>query len=282
MARKWIKIEVPVGNDAIEGVSNFLFELGAVGLTEQEGGISAFFPYPSQPRLLQTLKTYLLELQQLHFDVDPSHVSIQTIPEKDWVSAWKAHFRPVFVTPQIVVKPPWEKVRAPIVIDIDPGRAFGTGSHPSTQLALRFLLRYISGTDEVLDIGTGSGILAIAAAKLGAKRVVALETDPQALENTQRNLALNKVTARVLWMAGSIERVKGEKFDLILANLNKTVLLEILQSTAELLKPCGHFILSGLLAEDVYAIRGKLVALHLHVVDKAVMNDWVSLVVSKG
>jgi len=265
----------------LEPVGNFLFEIGALGVVEEEGSIKAYLPYNSWFEEVTKLKKYLRELKLLGLEVDPEGIALKEIPDQDWQAVWKVHFKPIFVSERIVITPPWEKPRVSndqMVLHIDPGRAFGTGHHPTTRMMLRFLEKYIRSGMRVLDVGTGTGVLAIAAARMGAARVIALDIDGGALENARRNLRLNGVQGRVSLIYGDVGAVKG-KFDLILANLDRRIIVEILPSIATLLAPGGRVVFSGILTRECKMISERCAQLHLEAIEKAGEEGWVCLVV---
>lgn len=276
----WIEIQIPLQGEALEPVGNLLFEIGALGIIEEKGSIKVYVPYNSWSEEVTKLKKYLWELKTLGLDVDPEGITLKEIPDQDWQAAWKVHFKPIFVSERIVITPPWEKPEVSnyqMVIRIDPGRAFGTGHHPTTRMTLRFLERCIRSGMRVLDIGTGTGILAIAAVRMGAARVIALDIDGGALENARRNLRLNRVQGRVSLVHGGVGAVKG-KFDLILANLDRRIIMEILPSIAALLAPGGRVLFSGILIGGCKMILEKCAQLHLKAIDQAMEGEWVCVV----
>ncbi len=176
----WTQVTIKASPLAEEGLANLLFELGAGGVTAHEGTpshlcLTAFFPSDIHlPSKLKIIAGYLASLKDLGIDPGPSE--IQTLPWKETgeVERWKAFFKPLHLGKRLVIKPTWEDYRPDpeeVIIEIDPGRAFGTGRHPTTAICLRFLERWVRGGERILDLGTGSGILAIAALKLGAKSV---------------------------------------------------------------------------------------------------------------
>ena len=207
----------------------------------------------------------------------------QIIQEQNWMEAWKKHYRPLPVGERLLILPVWMEKDAGgrIPIHIDPGMAFGTGVHPSTQLSLQLLERYVKRGDSVIDVGCGSGILAIASAKLGAARVVAVDIDAVALENARHNAELNESEIEIC--EGSVQELIDGKFalqqvDIVLANILAPVLVRLLDDgLARLLKPQAVLILSGILAEQESQLREAIVKTKLHIVEERRIEDWVAL-----
>jgi ribosomal protein L11 methyltransferase len=185
------------------------------------------------------------------------------LPEERWRDSWKRHFRPQRIGRRLLVRPSGATYRATAgdtVIEIDPGMAFGTGQHPTTAMCLRALEERVREGDEVLDLGTGSGILAIAAGKLGARRVVALDIDPQAVKAARENAAANGVGDVVEVREATLpESMAGERFDLIVANISGLTLERLAASLAGTLRDGGALIVSGFL-EDAVAGLGRVFA----------------------
>ena len=186
----------------------------------------------------------------------------QTLDADDWSEAWKAHYQPLRIGKRLMIRPQWIDVElAPgdIEIALDPGMAFGTGTHPTTQLCLEALERLIEPALDVIDLGSGSGILAIAAAKLGARRVLALDIDPIAVAATADNARANGVGDKIIAQRGSLENALGaaRRFDLAVVNILARVILQLTeQGLSDIVRPGGAAIFSGIIdsqADDVEA-----------------------------
>ncbi len=206
------------------------------------------------------------------------------IEPQNWNEQWERSIQPLAVGP-FLIKPTWA---APppahadkIVLEIDPKMSFGTGYHESTRLVLRLLPTLITGGERVLDAGTGTGILAIAAVKLGAGAALAFDPDPWTFDNARENIALNGVAAQVTFRPGTLADVPETGFDLILANINRSVLLELLPAFAEKSRPGGHVILAGLLQTDRPLILEAAADTALTPDREATENEWWSVVFRK-
>jgi len=252
--KRWLVVELSIPKGFGEAVSNFVIEQGATGIEELEGDsgwerLKTYFPQNGkEKRVIYALHRYLKSLKKIAPEIFRSQIKTASIPEQDWGENWKRFFKPVQVTSRFWVKPPWSKVRlkrGQISIDITPGMAFGTGTHASTQLCIQALGERIKKKGlSVLDVGTGSGILSIVAAKLGAKEVRGIDNDGVAVENARENVELNYVSDIVKIRKGRIGDLQ-KKFDLVIANIDFKSLTRIRKLLLNHLKDQGILILSG-------------------------------------
>ena len=210
-----------------------------------------------------------------------TQLTFRTIDEEDWAESWKVHFKPIRVCSNIVIKPAWEPYQPrtkDIVIDIDPGMAFGTGSHPTTVLCLSLIKQYLKPENAFLDIGTGSGILSIAAAKLGAHRVVGVDADETAVEIAKDNMKRNGVfTENCHFEKGHLLDEVNESFDIIAANILTGVVLELLHDLNRAIKPKGIFICSGIIEEDLDKVVSALQQFEFEPLQIRVRETWVGI-----
>jgi ribosomal protein L11 methyltransferase len=215
------------------------------------------------------------------------------IQDQDWSQAWKEHYQPILIGERLVIVPAWLESPAPerIPISIDPGMAFGTGTHPTTQLCLELLearmSQLVPQETDVIDVGCGSGILSIAAIKLGARRSVAVDIDPQAISVTQENAALNGVAEGLEVGVGSVAELRAGDFSirqaqLVLANILALVIIQLLDAgLAELLAPEGVAIFSGILVEQEQEVITALEKAGLRLAGRRQSGDWVALQVAR-
>ena len=201
----------------------------------------------------------------------------------DWENAWKSHFSLLEVGKRIVIKPSWvEHTPEPgqVVIEMDPGMAFGTGFHPTTYGCLEALEDLVEPGMTVLDLGTGSGILSVTALTLGADRAVALDIDPQAIRAARQNFRRARIQRKVSLALGSIPHplAKPGQFDIAVANISQRAVCERAPFLAPVLKPAGSLVASGFLQTQASEVEDSLGALGFHVVDRAPREDWVTLV----
>ena len=211
---------------------------------------------------------------------------LTTTDESDgrWGEKWKEYFRPEKITDHIVVGPPWWDLEAGnegIAIIIEPKMAFGTGRHESTRIVLKALERLVRPGDRVMDLGTGSGILSIAAAKLGAE-CVALDIDPVAIENARENTLANDVSDRVRLICGTIDAVAGVRFDAVAANIQSSVLIPLLDDLQERLNPGGRLILSGILDREEVEMGKALGGDSWASFEVLREGQWIGMVVEKA
>jgi ribosomal protein L11 methyltransferase len=206
------------------------------------------------------------------------------VEEENWAEAWKAHYHPIRVGRRILIHPRWREVtagRGDVVISLDPGMAFGTGTHPSTQLCLVALEDYLEAGDRALDLGSGSGVLSIAAAKLGAHRVLALDTNPIAVRTTRENARANGVGRIVIARQGSLESVLGSprRWDLTVVNILAEVILAFCRhGLGTVARPGGVLIAAGIIEEQVPEVHAALETVGLPVVETRQIEDWVALI----
>jgi ribosomal protein L11 methyltransferase len=289
--KRWLVVELDIAKESAEGVSNFLTERGANGIEELEGDLqhiklrTYFREDGKERRTLQSLRRYLKSLEKIAPENPPARIKTVSIPEQDWGENWKRFFKPIQVTPKFVVKPPWSRIRLKreqIPIEITPGMAFGTGTHATTILCIRALEERIKKRDlSLLDVGTGSGILCIVAAKLGAKEVWGIDIDRVAAENARENVERNHVSDVVKIREGSIGGLH-KKFDIIVANIDLKSLRRMRRPLLNHLKDKGLLILSGILVEEKERARlHYLQTGHLRWVKTAQEKEWACLIFKK-
>jgi ribosomal protein L11 methyltransferase len=289
----WLEVSVQVDGEAAEAVSEIFNRYGRGGAV-----LSTDFGDGSGDTAVVTVKTYLLldeEGLETRRRIEEAlwHLSqIYPLPlpefreftEDDWANAWKKHYHVVRVGQRIVIKPPWEEYKPrpeEVVIELDPGMAFGTGLHPTTQMCLQALEEHLEPGAKVLDLGTGSGILAIAAAKLGAGSVLALDNDPVAVRAAQANVQSNGVQNTVTIELGSLDKAT-EKFELLLVNILAKVIIELAgQGLTDRVLPTGLMIVAGIIEEQEAEVTVALRKHRVEIVERRQDKDWVTLVGSR-
>jgi len=208
-------------------------------------------------------------------------ISYREVDEQDWAESWKAFFWPQKIGERIVVKPSWRDYASSpgeIVIELDPGMAFGTGTHPTTALCVQLIERHLKPGDSFLDVGTGSGILLLAAAKLGAGRLCGGDRDEMAVRVAAENLRRNGVDVRRVCLAqGALAAPFRGRFDLVAANILTQVVIELLGDVARLLKPGGIFLCSGIIDPNRDLVAGKMREVGLAVLEIQQKEGWVAL-----
>jgi len=285
----YYEFTIAVADESREALTNRLTEMGCLGSFERDGAMVAYFPDTID---LGRIRDGLLSFQSILRESGLSHdLSFHevTLSERDWNEAWKKTFRPLDIGENLTILPPWEEEN-PLRINliIDPGMAFGTGHHETTRRCL-MLIETVSregaslnhrsrtgGLTRFLDVGTGTGVLAVAASRLGYHEVIGLDTDPLALDAARRNVELNGLR-NVQIRAGSISDVRAP-FDVIAANLISEVLIGIAADVACRLKPSGLAIFSGMLSGQENDVIEAIERAGLTVRETLMDERWVSLV----
>ncbi|HID38164.1 MAG TPA: 50S ribosomal protein L11 methyltransferase [Calditrichaeota bacterium] len=277
--RQWVEIHLPLSSNCLEILSALLFAEGAEGLEERKNDVVVYF---SRQRWNNDLKISLMEkLKQIQSGLNIQILEERLIREENWNEAWKENFKTFRLTERIIITPEWEEYKPgadETLIIINPKMAFGTGHHETTQLILELMDEYLQQEQSVLDAGTGSGILAIYAAKQGAYPVVAFDTDPLAIENLAENAELNGVLQHITAILGTLEQTPKRHFDLIVANINRNVLLDLAESFAEFQSEKGVLLLSGILKSDSGIVRKIYEKAHYRFIGQKNKNEWIAMV----
>lgn len=286
----WLEASVQVDDEAAEAVGEVFNRYGRGGAV-----LSTDFGDDSSNTAVVTVKTYLpLDKEGLRtkklIEEALWHLSqiyplpppeFRELTEEDWANAWKKHYHVLRVGQRIVIKPSWQKYKPrpdDAVIELDPGMAFGTGLHPTTRMCLQALEEHLEPGASVLDLGTGSGILAIAAAKLGAGSVLALDNDPVAVRAAQANVESNGVQNTVTIELGSLGKAT-EKFELLLVNILAKVIIELAgQGLMDRVLPTGLMIVAGIIEEQEAEVTAALRKHRVEIVERRQEKDWVTLV----
>lgn len=284
---EWLELSVMVSSEAAEAVAEVLsryapqgvaIEAGPQGIAAGPVTVRAYLPVDEQ--LADTRRRAEEGLWHLGQILPIPEPTFRKVAETDWAEAWKAQLRVLHIGQRTVVRPSWlpySPAEGEIVIELDPGMAFGTGLHPTTQMCLLALEEHVRPATRVLDLGTGSGILAIAAAKLGAATVLALDNDPQAVAVAQQNIHHNGVADRVQVQTGSLDQATGH-YDLIAVNILAQVIIEMLaDGLGARLAESGLLVLAGLLAEQEQKVVDALGRAGLTVCGRRQVEDWVGL-----
>jgi ribosomal protein L11 methyltransferase len=305
---KWIEAKVvfdqagkdPVDKDlAVDLISDIFYEFGLQGVVVEDpdidseedwaedaigravcNAVTAYLPEDSQ-----TEKRCLIlgeKLSQLGERAGLiSRISYKELDDEDWAHAWKAYFWPRKISRRMVVKPTWREYQAApeeIVIELDPGMAFGTGTHPTTALCAAMIEKYLKKGDCFLDVGTGSGILMIAAARLGASRVCGIDKDETAVEIAAANLRLNSIQpARFQVKTGNLIDETRETYDMIAANILTHVILDLIVDIKRVLNPGGIFICSGIIEKNQSQVTTALQNAGFKIVETAAKEEWVAI-----
>ncbi len=284
---KWLEARVQTSGEAAEAVAEVLSRFLPHGVVVEAGpegigsGPVAVYGYlPADDRLPQLRRQVEEAIWHLAQIVPLPEPTFRPVADLDWAEVWKKHFHVLHVGQRIVIRPSWLSYTprpGEVLIELDPGMAFGTGLHPTTRLCLVALETLVRPGMRLLDLGSGSGILAIAGAKLGARSVLAIDNDPQAVTVARRNVRRNGVAERVRVREGSLAQVEGS-FDLILVNILARVIVRLVEEgLGGRLAPGGVLVLAGILVEQEGQVVGSLARAGLTVVERRQMEDWVEL-----
>lgn len=285
--KKWYEVRIPITEASEEAILNFLFELGSEGCQQVNGEVVAYFSEIDKESIVEQTNSYLKELKDLDVLSEPATCKINDVMELDWNAEWKKYFKPIVVSKQFMVKPTWEKLEFPVnkfVIEIDPKQAFGTGSHETTQLILQLLEDNLVSGSRVLDVGTGTGILAIAATKLGAEEVVAFDNDPVAIEAAEENVSRNLGVTNLRLQVADPDSIglRRTGFDVVLANITKNIIFKYFEKFNNFLTRDGFLILSGILVEELEEVKQKIKQDNLFSVDEMrTQKEWAALLLRK-
>ncbi|MGE5681353.1 MAG: 50S ribosomal protein L11 methyltransferase [Bacillota bacterium] len=262
-----------------ELVSGMLWTLDIAGITEEESFLRVFAVEENKINIGQ-IEVALTQLKSQNVIVNYS-IDENTFEDRNWNEEWEKTIRVIEVSDKIVIKPSfrdYEEKPGQLILTIDPKMSFGTGEHQTTKLMLLMIEKYIKTGVSVLDVGTGTGVLAIAAVKLGAKDAIAVDNDEWCYDNGIENCEQNSVTGKVEIKLGEIKDIVKKDFDLIVANINKPILLEIAQEIRSHINQQGTLILSGLLITDQEEIIRKYTSVGFKPIDRMQMDEWLSLV----
>ena len=305
----WIEVRVITKSEALEPISGIFYSLDCKGVAiedpedilgreqgpltwdfadinvlEHKGKVAVVKAYFAEEDniedVLQYVNERLTELKEMGLDLGEAKIEHEKMHEEDWANTWKQYYKPSKVGEKIVVKPIWEEYEAKdgeLVVDLDPGMAFGTGTHETTRMCIQALERYVKEESTVFDVGCGSGILAIAAAKLGAKLAVGVDLDPVAVESSIENVGYNNLKNIEILHGNLVEVIDG-KADIVVANILAEIICILTDDVKRVLKDGGVFITSGIIHDRVDMVCEKLEATGFEVIEKNRDGEWNCIV----
>ncbi|MFD1348679.1 50S ribosomal protein L11 methyltransferase [Oceanobacillus caeni] len=311
---KWSEISIHTTNEAIEPISNILHETGASGLVIEDsqdfdairhapfGEVYELNPddYPDEGVRIKAylpLNSFLIETVEeikqainnlLVYDIDigPNKVTISEVKEEDWAHAWKKYYHPVKISQKVTIKPTWEEYTPvssdEVIIELDPGMAFGTGTHPTTVLSIQSLEQYVNKGDTVIDVGSGSGVLSIASALLGAKEVFAYDLDDVAVKSTEENVKLNGLENKITAKQNNLLDNVDMKVDVVVSNILAEIIVRFVEEAWNNLKEGGFFITSGIIQNKKELVKDKLKEKGFEIIAMNEMEGWISIVAKKN
>ncbi len=309
---KWAEVSITTSHEATEFIAEIFHDLGASGVVIEDPELvnsyirSGQWDYTDIPEAenteVVTVKAYLPVDDELdeklrsferevnalsshNVDKGPGAISCSEIQDEDWAENWKQYFHTEKVGDIIVIKPTWEDYEASpddVVIELDPGEAFGTGTHPTTAMCVRELETLVKGGMTVFDVGTGSGILSIAAARLGAAKITAVDYDRTALKVAKENIEQNHVADVItLGQSDILKQVEG-KADLVIANIIADIIIRLFDELEAHLNPGGSLLASGIIADRIGDVTEAALA-HGFTIDKVVeTGGWAAMVIHTG
>ena len=305
MEGTWIEVRVITKSEALEPISGIFYGLDCKGVAiedpedilgreqgpltwdfadinvlEHKGKFAVVKGYFSEEDNINEIIAYINkkveEIKSLGIDVGEGKVEFEKMYEEDWANNWKKYYKPSKVGEKIVVKPIWEEYEVKdeeLVVELDPGMAFGTGEHETTRMCIQALEKYVQKDSTVFDVGCGSGILAIAAAKLGAKLAVGVDLDPVAVESAKENVGFNNIDNIEILHGNLIEVIDG-KADIVVANIIAEIICILTEDVSRVIKPNGYFITSGIIHDRVEMVTNKLEECGFEVVKVNKDGEW--------
>lgn len=305
----WFEVKIKTTSEAVEAITNILMDLGAGGVAVEDpndpifgAGYEGDWDYFDKDEMVfeyegALIKTYLeeegldetiaqleasiQELSAFGIDYGPGTVEKSEVFESDWANEWKKYYKPTRIGDHIVIKPSWEAYEPEpqdLIIEIDPGGAFGSGTHETTSMCIEHLERRVQTESTVFDIGCGSGILAIAAAKLGAEKVIAVDLDENAVVTARENVERNEVLQQVEVLHGNLMDVVKGKADIIVANIIADIICILADYIADFMHEDSVFISSGILVTKVEMVREALLKNNFEIVEVVEKGEWASIV----
>lgn len=311
---KWSEFAIQTTNEAVEPVSNILHEAGASGVVIEDplelvkerenvfGEIYHLNPddYPDEGVVIKAylpvnsflgdtidaIKESINNLLLFDIDLGKNVVSISEVNEEEWATAWKKYYNPVKISERFTIVPTWEDYTPvssdELIIELDPGMAFGTGTHPTTVMCIQALERTVQPGDLVVDVGTGSGVLSIAAALLDAKRIQSLDLDEVAVQSAKQNVEINNVQDKVSVSQGNLLDGVNEQADIVVANILAEVIMRFTDDVAKVVKPGGYFIASGIIQTKKQDVKEAIIASGFTVEETILMEDWVAIIAKRN
>jgi ribosomal protein L11 methyltransferase len=311
---KWSEISIHTTNEAIEPIANILHEAGASGVVIEDpndlikeredrfGEIYQLNPddYPDEGVIVKAylpvnsflgetveeIKEAINNLILYNIDIGLNKVTISEVNEEEWATAWKKYYNPVKISEKFTIVPTWEDYTPvhsdELIIELDPGMAFGTGTHPTTVMCIQAIERTVKKGDRVIDVGTGSGVLSIAAALLGAEHVQALDLDDVAVSAARLNVKLNKVQHIVTVSQNNLLDGIEEPADVVVANILAEVILRFTDDAARIVKKGGYFITSGIIQQKKQAVKDAIIKAGFDIEEIVEMEDWVAIIARKN
>ncbi len=311
MSDKWIKFGVVTTTEAVEPISDIMFSNGAGGIeimdpkdyqfqeksptdwdfVEEEvlnkgnGTDVHIYTYFSEEKdfdnIINEVKERILSLKDIGIDIGKGEFITEEVNENDWANNWKQYYKPFKIGEKIVVVPTWEDYElspGELKVELDPGMAFGTGTHETTSMCIEIIENHDISDKEIIDIGTGSGILAICAGKLGAKRVIATDLDEVAVSAAKSNIKLNHLEDKISVYHGNLaDDIEVSEADIVVSNIIAEIIMVLCEDMPKILKKGGTFIASGIIREKRDQVLNKLKEDGFEIVNVMERGEWVAI-----
>ncbi|MFC4411072.1 50S ribosomal protein L11 methyltransferase [Chungangia koreensis] len=309
----WAELSIQTTHEATEAISNILHESGASGvviedseelLREREDRFGEIYDLnpgdfptegviikaylPANSFITETVEEIKLAINNLkNFDINigKNIVTMIEVNEEDWETAWKQYYHPVKISERFTIVPSWEDYKPvstdELIIELDPGMAFGTGTHPTTVMCLQALEKTVQRNDYVIDVGTGSGVLAIGAAKLGAGHIHALDLDEVAVRAAKENVQLNHTDEQIDVLQGNLLDTVTKPGDIVVANILAEVIMSFTDDAFQIVKNGGKFITSGIIEAKKDDVKTALTQSGFEIEEIMMMEDWVTIISRK-
>ncbi|MBB5145549.1 ribosomal protein L11 methyltransferase [Cerasibacillus quisquiliarum] len=266
-----------------------IFDLNIADYPEEGVFIKAYFSQQDEQldKKINQMRKKINQLPDFQIDIGPNMLYLREVAEKDWATAWKKYYDIVHVSEHVTIVPSWDvdkyeaKSKNEKIIKLDPGMAFGTGTHPTTKLSIQALEKYIHKQDTVIDVGSGSGVLSIASVLLGAKEVFAYDLDPVAVKSTKENIKLNGLEHAVFPMQKDLLKGAEHQADLIVSNILAEIIVQFIEDAWNNLTRDGIFITSGIINEKRLLVENGLEKQGFKIIETNHLDDWVSIVAKK-
>jgi len=308
----WIEIKVKTSTEAVEAITGIFYEKGAQGvviedpkdfirpkeesdwdyleipegLDFEEAVVTAYLPETvGIYDIINEIENKIKKLPEYGLNIGKGKITINSVSEADWANEWKKYYDIIHIGEKIVIKPSWKEYfekEEEVVIELDPGMAFGTGTHETTAMCLEFIEKFVRNGFHVVDFGCGSGILSIASAKLGAKRVIAIDKDELAVKVAKENVERNHLNDIIEVILGDELKIVKEKVDILVSNIIAEVIINISEDALILLKDDGIFIASGIVKDKKELVEKAMSERGFVVLEEKIKGDWVAFVFNKA
>lgn len=296
----WTKCQISTTFAAIDAITHILELINIEGIEIEElnkitskkypvDDVRLIFYLPNEdvnPEIMHNIQTKITNLESYQINIGSANLSAERIND-DWMTAWEKNYKPIKISERLMIVPTWEKQKFHhkndelIMIELDPGLAFGTGSHATTILSLQALEKYVDKGQTIIDVGSGSGILSIAALLLGAKNVLAIDQDKQAVKSTQQNASLNRVDHLLTVQEGDLLANVTKQVDLLVANIIAEIILLLIDDAYQCLKPTGYFIVSGIIKRKQSLVREGLQKASFKIIETIERDGWICIIAQK-